>query len=320
MQSRFPFVAVVGQNQLKTALLLNTVDPSIGGLLVSGPRGSAKTTLVRSITDLGPDKAFVNVPLGASEEMVTGSFDLEKALADSELAFRPGLLSQADGGMLYVDEVNLLADHLVDLLLDCAASGINHVERDGISHSHEARFSLVGTMNPDEGELRPQLLDRFGMSCAVQTAFSPVERQEIVARRLAFDDDADEFRATWLAATDQVTRELADAVALLPTVSVSEEMSREIALRCQNANVEGFRADITMHRAAKAHAALHGRSAVNTEDLEAVENLVLDHRRKPGPDNRQDPASGNQDTSAGSGGSSIQGSRSEERRVGKECC
>ena len=179
MQPSFPFTAIVAQERLKTALQLVSIDPKIGGLLLSGPRGSAKSTMVRSLASLNHGQSFVTVPLGASEEMVAGSFDLEKALNDAEVAFRPGLLGRANGGILYVDEVNLLADNLVDLLLDAAASGFNLVERDGISHRHEAEFSLVGTMNPDEGELRPQLLDRFGLMARAAAEFSIEQRQQV---------------------------------------------------------------------------------------------------------------------------------------------
>ncbi len=193
MRRHFPFTAIVGQAHLKTALLLISIDPEIGGLLLSGPRGSAKSTLVRSLASLNHDQPFVTVPLGASEEMVIGSLDLDQALCQSQLAFKPGLLAKANEGILYVDEVNLLADHLVDLLLDAAASGTNLIERDGISHQHDALFSLVGTMNPDEGELRPQLLDRFGLMANVDTQFSIEQRQLVVKQRLAFDSNPDQF-------------------------------------------------------------------------------------------------------------------------------
>jgi magnesium chelatase subunit I len=183
-QVHFPLAAVVGAERLKLALCLSAIDPKIGGVLIEGPRGMAKSTLARGLADLLDTGPFVTLPLGASEERVTGSLDLDVALGEGRAQFSPGVLAKADGGVLYVDEVNLLADHLVDLLLDVAASGINRVERDGLSHSHAARFLLIGTMNPEEGELRPQLLDRFGLNVALDQPPTAAARGEIV-RRLA---------------------------------------------------------------------------------------------------------------------------------------
>lgn len=281
MQASFPFSAIVGQAQLKIALLLISVDPQIGGLLLSGPRGSAKSTMVRSLANLTQNQPFVNVPLGASEEMISGSFDLEKALNNSEVAFRPGLLAKANDGILYVDEVNLLTDNLVDLLLDVAASGINLVERDGISHHHAANFSLVGTMNPDEGELRPQLLDRFGLMAQVATCFSLAERKQVVRQRLAYDQNPDKFLQQHQAEQDRLRDKLAWAKNNLSSVAVSDSISTQIAQRCAEANVEGFRADLTMHRASCANAALNQQLVVSESDLEQVAPLVLAHRRQP---------------------------------------
>lgn len=295
MSVHFPFTAIVGQENVKTALLLINIDPKIGGVLLTGPRGSAKSTIVRSLAGLlnsaTHKTAFVNVPLGASEEMVTGSFDLEKALNNSEVSFKPGLLAKADKGILYVDEVNLLADHLVDLLLDSAASGINRVERDAISHEHKAAFSLVGTMNPDEGELRPQLLDRFGLVAQVATDFSIAERQQVVRQRIAFDQASADFVANHQSDLDALSDRLTQAQTTLSNIILSDELSLEIARRCAAAQVDGFRADITLHRAAIAHAALQGRITVILQDIEAVEPLVLEHRRQA-PHNNDTPPSG----------------------------
>jgi len=312
MQPSFPFTAIVAQQRLKTALQLISIDPRIGGLLLSGPRGSAKSTMVRSLASLDREQTFVTVPLGASEEMVVGSFDLEKALNDAEVAFRPGLLARANGGILYVDEVNLLADNLVDLLLDAASSGINLVERDGISHQHEAEFSLVGTMNPDEGELRPQLLDRFGLMARVETAFSIEQRQQVVQQRLAFDQDPGGFISQHQEQLDRLRTSLVWARQNLSRVLVPASISEKIAQRCARARVEGFRADITMHRASSACAALAQRLEVSIDDLDAVEALVLDHRRQPSSENPPSPPTASSGSSKTSKpvreGSSIQGS------------
>jgi len=283
MGHHFPFTAIVGQARLKTALLLISIDPAIGGLLLSGPRGSAKSTLVRSLASLNQSQPFVTVPLGASEEMVTGSLDLDQALSQSKLAFKPGLLAKANDGILYVDEVNLLADHLVDLLLDAAASGTNLVERDGISHQHDALFSLVGTMNPDEGELRPQLLDRFGLMANVDIQFSIEQRQLVVKQRLEFDSNPAQFIDQQQVTLTELRTQLNWATENLPSVTVSEAISHQIALKCADAQVEGFRADITMHRASRAHAALKQRLEVLESDLAAIEDLVLSHRRNTPP-------------------------------------
>ncbi|MCY3768147.1 MAG: VWA domain-containing protein [Gammaproteobacteria bacterium] len=316
MPRNFPFAAIVGQDRLKTALLLTAIDPKIGGLLICGPRGSAKSTVVRSLTDLDPDRPFVTIPLGASEEMISGSFDLAHALNESELAFRPGLLAKAHGGVLYVDEVNLLADHLVDLLLDVAASGTNIVERDGISHRHDARFVLTGTMNPDEGELRPQLLDRFGLMARVEEEFSPEQRVEIVSRRVEFDHNPEKFAAAYQRQVNETAEAVSNARLSLSRVVVEKQIGEEIARRCALANVEGLRADIVMHRAGKAHAALHRRLEVDETDLESIEELVLAHRRRPGAPSssgtppRRGGSSDPSDLSPGSenrGGSSVQG-------------
>lgn len=282
----YPFPAIVGHQSVKTALLLAAIDRRIGGVLVEGPRGMAKSTLARGLADLLPEgrEHFVTLPLGATEERVTGSLDLKQALSGGEVQFSPGLLKRADQGVLYVDEVNLLPDHLVDLLLDVAASGVNIVERDGVSEQHRAAIILIGTMNPDEGELRPQLLDRFGLAATLAGHLPAEQRAEVLRRRLAFDDNPQGFLADWREPMAALSEQLLAARRLLPQVGFDATLPELIAKRCEQANVEGLRADIVMLRAARAHAALMGRSQISAEDVDAVAALALHHRRRaPAP-------------------------------------
>ena len=278
-QHNFPFSAIVGQPLLKRALLLVAVDPSIGGVLIEGPRGMAKSTMARALADILPSGRLVNLPLGATEERLVGTLDLEGVLKEGNVAFSPGLLHSANGGVLYVDEVNLLPDHLVDLLLDVVASGVNRVERDGISHQHRARIVLVGTMNPDEGDLRPQLLDRFGMCITLSAVLGGDERVEIVRRRLSFDKDPEPFVADFAEAQSRLADRCRSAQEELPNVVIDDAAHRWVADRCQAARVEGVRADLVMLRAARAHAAWEGRRRIIESDVDAVAELALAHRR-----------------------------------------
>ncbi|MFM0156451.1 ATP-binding protein [Paraburkholderia sediminicola] len=275
----FPFAALIGQTPLQQALLLAAIDPGLGGVLVSGPRGTAKSTAARALAELLPEGQLVNLPLGASEDRLIGTLDIETVLRDGSVRFSPGLLAKAHRGVLYVDEVNLLPDTLVDALLDAAASGVNTVERDGVSHSHDASFVLIGTMNPEEGELRPQLIDRFGLKVELQNCFEPHVRQQIVRARLAFDLDPRGFRAGFTQQQETYVQRIRAAREALPQLDFDDAVHAHVSALCIDAAVDGLRADLVMLRAARALAALEQAVAVTTEHVERVAEAVLMHRR-----------------------------------------
>ncbi|MGH3520750.1 MAG: putative cobaltochelatase [Haloechinothrix sp.] len=314
----FPFTAVVGMADLRLALVLSAVSPAVGGVLVRGEKGTAKSTMVRALAGLlpqvdvvdscrfscdpaapdptcpdGPHTAnaaghrrparLVELPVGAAEDRVVGSLNLERALGEGVTDYQPGLLAAAHRGLLYVDEVNLLHDHLVDVLLDAAAMGRSTVEREGVSVSHAARFVLIGTMNPEEGELRPQLLDRFGLTVEVATSREPSERVEVVRRRLAYEADPDGFAAGYADAEAELAVGIKDAQRLLPSVRLSDDALLRIAEVCASFEVDGMRADIVTARAAVAHAAWAGRGDVTTSDIRVAARLALPHRRRRNP-------------------------------------
>jgi magnesium chelatase subunit I len=276
----FPFAALIAQAPLQQALLLAAVDPALGGVLVTGPRGTAKSTTARALAELLPEGRMINLPLGASEEQLIGTLDLEAALRDGGVRFSPGLLSKAHQGVLYVDEVNLLPNPLVDQLLDVAGSGVNVIERDGISYRHEARFVLIGTMNPEEGELRPQLLDRFGLAVQLENCFDAAVRRDIVKARLAFDMDPEGFRSRFVDEQNALSRRIGDARTALNGLELSEAVHAHVGELCIAAQVDGLRADLVMLRAARALAAFEAADAVSTRHVERVAESVLMHRRK----------------------------------------
>lgn len=275
----FPFTAVVGQDDAKLALVLNAIDPRVGGVLLRGHKGSAKSTLARGLAALTPGSPFVELPVGATEDRVVGTLDVAGVLRDGEVRFTPGLLADADRGVLYIDEVNLLADHLVDVLLDVAASGVNRVEREGFSRSHPSRFVLVGSMNREEGDLRPQLLDRFGLAVDVEAPDDVALRAEVVRTRLAFDADPDAF--TRAAANDEA--ELSRRIAAARPADVPDDIVSAASRVCVAAAVEGLRADLVIVRAAAALAGLEGRAAATIDDVRRVAPLALVHRRRRSP-------------------------------------
>ena len=278
----YPFSAVVEPGDLALALVLSAVAPQIGGVLVRGEKGTAKSTIVRALAAVasGP---LVELPVGATEDRVLGSLHLGRALADGTAEYEPGLLARADGGILYVDEVNLLPDHLVDVLLDAAATGRVTVERDGVSATRDARFVLVGTMNPEEGELRPQLLDRFGLAVAVAAPRDPALRVEVVRRRMAYDADPVAFAEAWAVEEAALAARIADARARVGAVVLPDAVLIGIAELCAAAEVDGLRADLVIARAASAHAAWCGRTEVTRDDVRVAARLALPHRRRRDP-------------------------------------
>lgn len=285
--THYPFSALVGQDRLRLALLLCAVRPEIGGVLIRGEKGTAKSTAVRALADvlsaIDPDARLVELPIGATEDRVVGSLDLQRVLRDGEHAFSPGLLARAHGGVLYVDEVNLLHDHLVDVLLDAAAMGRVHVERDGISHSHEARFTLIGTMNPEEGELRPQLLDRFGLTVDVAASRDVDVRVEVIRRRMDFEADPEAFATRYADEDADLAHRVAAARATVGEVTLPDTELRRIAALCAAFDVDGMRADLVVARTAVAHAAWRGADTVAEEDVRVAAELALPHRRRRDP-------------------------------------
>jgi magnesium chelatase subunit I len=318
----FPFTAIVGQEEMKLALLLNVIDPKIGGVMIMGDRGTGKSTTIRALADVLPEidvvagdpfnshpsdaslmgdfakqqieagetletakkkVPMIDLPLGATEDRVCGTIDIEKALSEGVKAFEPGLLAQANRGILYVDEVNLLDDHLVDVLLDSAASGWNTVEREGISIRHPARFVLVGSGNPEEGELRPQLLDRFGLHAEIRTVKDPVLRVEIVEQRSDFDQEPESFLTKYQAEQEDLQRRLVNAQNLLKSVVIDHDLKVKISQVCAELDVDGLRGDIVTNRTAKALAAYEGRTEVTVDDIRRVVVMALRHRLRKDP-------------------------------------
>ncbi len=323
----YPFTAIVGQERMKRALVLNAVNPRIGGVLIRGERGTAKSTAARALAALLPSvqvvsdcrfgcdpdapntwctecrersargevlpvtsrlTPFINLPVSATEDRVVGTLDIERAIQKGERAFEPGILAAANRGLLYIDEVNLLDDHVVDVLLDSAAMGMNIVEREGISFSHPARFILVGTMNPEEGDLRPQLLDRFALSVEIHGIRSARERVTIMERNLAFEGTAEAFRTEWLPSEAQLSEQIEAARKLVDKVTHTSRDLLAIASLTSSLNVEGHRADLVILKAARAQAAFEGRHSINERDIALAAELALPHRLKRGPFNQEE--------------------------------
>jgi len=323
MQTIYPFTAIVGQERMKRSLILNAVYPRIGGVLIRGERGTAKSTAARALAALlpqvktirfcrfgcDPDQPetwctecrerkdyniewrptpFVNLPVSATEDRVVGTLDIEKAIQKGERHFEPGVLAAANRGLLYIDEVNLLDDHVVDLLLDSAAMGMNIVEREGISFSHPARFILVGTMNPEEGDLRPQLLDRFALSVDIRGIRTPRQRVLIMERNLAFESDPEGFRQAWIEKERQLSEQIERARQLVDRVAHTKRDLLSIAALSASLEVDGHRSDLVILKAARAHAAFEGRERISDRDIALAAELAFPHRIKRGPFDQAD--------------------------------
>ncbi len=318
----FPFTAIVGQERMLRALTLNAVSPRIGGVLIRGERGTAKSTAARALAALLPEvsvvarcrfrcdpeqpttwctecrqraasgeelpsevfrTSFVDLPVSATEDRVVGTLDIERAIKEGERHFEPGVLASANRGLLYIDEVNLLDDHVVDLLLDSAALGMNIVEREGISFSHPSRYILVGTMNPEEGDLRPQLLDRFALSVDIHGLSDPDDRVAIMERNLAFEQDPDGFREEWMESELELSKRIETARKTADKVNYETRNLHAIAALTSSLNVDGHRADLVILKAAKAHAAFEAREAIDDSDIARAAELALPHRLRRGP-------------------------------------
>ncbi len=327
MSTVYPFTAIVGQERMRRALILNAINPRIGGVLIRGERGTAKSTAARALAALLPDvpvvadcrfgcdpnepstwctecrerhaageelpvqtrrTSFVDLPVSATEDRVVGTLDIERAIKEGERHFEPGVLAAANRGLLYIDEVNLLDDHVVDVLLDSAALGMNIVEREGISFSHPARYILVGTMNPEEGDLRPQLLDRFALSVEIRGLHRTEDRVAIMERNLAFESDPQGFRAQWEEREHQLSQEIQTARTLLNDVDYSHEDLRAIAGLTASLQVDGHRGDLVILKAARAHAAFEARIEITDRDIALAAELALPHRLRRGPFQQSD--------------------------------
>lgn len=327
MMSVYPFTAIVGQNRMKRSLILNAIDPRIGGVLIRGERGTAKTTAARGLAAILPEEEviaecrfgcdphdesnwcteckarkeahvpmsiairrtpFVNLPVSATEDRVVGTLDIEEALNTGQKRFEPGVLASANRGVLYIDEVNLLEDHVVDILLDAAAMGVNLIEREGISFSHPARFILVGTMNPEEGDLRPQLLDRFAHSVDIQGIEETRDRVEIMTRYIAFENDRKNFVAKWYEEEKELTEQIREARKIVGKVSYTTRDLLTIATLTASMKVEGHRADLIILKTARAQAAFEGRTKISDLDIASAAELALPHRLQKGPFSESD--------------------------------
>ncbi len=289
----YPFTALVGQEGLKTALILNLINPALGGVLIRGERGTGKSTAVRALAELAPGHMrVVELPVSATEDRLVGSMDLEHALKAGEKRFQPGILAEAHGQILYVDEINLLEDHLVDILLDTAAMGVNYVEREGISHSHPSRFVLIGTMNPEEGELRPQLLDRFGLAVEVKGDASRENRIEILRRRLAYEENPEAFYHSHQAEQTKVAAEIEKAKTFLPRVKMNESLLTMAAELSMHMEVDGHRADIALVKTVLALAALEACSEPGAAHLARAAEWVFPHRMRKKPFENVPPQAG----------------------------